>query len=179
LTSVTELFELDKSEAHRKAMDKDKINEKEVGDAGEEGLWHAVDFKEDCPHILTHISMVSYQNVRKSLAKVGCRECKDPRENWYCLKCAERFCGRYIKAHAQAHYQSEFHSLFLSLVDLSVWCYKCDEYVTHPFLIPFINELHMAKFGEPHPRFDGSIGFIPDADDEKGDEDEKGVNEKD
>lgn len=54
--------------------------------------------------------------------------------------------------------------MFLGFVDLSVWCYQCDQYVIHDYLMPVVNELHMAKFGEPHPQYKGDIGIIHDDD---------------
>jgi len=143
------------------------VKNDEIGDVGDEGLWHAVDFKFDCPHVFDGAAMVAAYSVRRVLSEGGCSVCSDPRENWYCLKCAERFCGRYIKGHAKAHFDETSHPYFLSFVDLSVWCYKCDQYILSELLMPLVNEVHLAKFGVKHPQYKGNIGFVHDDKDEK------------
>jgi hypothetical protein len=50
---------------------------------------------------------------------------------------------------AEHNEQNQEHCLAMSFSDLSVWCYKCDYYITHDILrAGVLNELHKAKFGE-------------------------------
>jgi len=154
-----------------------KVAKDELGDAGDDGFWHAVDFKLNCPHIYDGAAMAAAANIHKVIKQTGCSICHDIRENWYCLKCGERFCGRYINAHGLEHFKDSGHPYFASLVDLSVWCYHCNEYVVHKLLEPIINEVHIAKFGVPNPAYKGNIGFIHDEtnnkDGKNGEKDEK------
>ena len=48
-----------------------------------------------------------------------------------CLECGAVFCGRYVKAHMLAHGESSGHNVVMGALDLSVWCYACDAYITH------------------------------------------------
>lgn len=66
--------------------------------------------------------------------KLPCSTCNDSKENWLCLKCGEVHCSRYIKGHFQNHYENTGHSLGISLTDLSVWCYKCEDYINNPHI---------------------------------------------
>lgn len=43
------------------------------------------------------------------------------------------------------------HCLALGLSDLSVWCYKCESYVQHEFLVPLVERMEVLKFGEKQP----------------------------
>jgi len=139
----------------------------ELGDPGTEGFWHAVDFVHDCPHVLG-VSIGVAAALRKLYPSPGCKDCSDKRESWYCLACGAVGCGRYINGCAQRHFKEssarsqQAHPLFLSSVDLSVWCYLCDNYVQHDLLLPVINELHEAKHGKSHPQYHGEISFIDD-----------------
>jgi len=143
---------------------KDSAKPDEIGDAGDEGLWHAVDVKSDCPHVLA-VTLGVVAALRKLYPSPGCADCGDKRESWYCLACGSVECGRYINGHALKHFKAsgtEFgqaHPLYLSSVDLSVWCYLCDSYIEHPYLYPLINIVHEAKFGSAHPQFKSDIEF--------------------
>jgi len=142
-------------------MEKQRAQADEVGDAGEEGLWHSVDMLHDCPHVNGAALGVAVL-LKKLYPSPGCADCGDKRESWYCLYCGEVACSRYINGHAARHFKTSSHPLFLSSVDLSVWCYACDSYVSNELLFPIINVLHEAKFGESHPQYKGDIGFITD-----------------
>lgn len=50
--------------------------------------------------------------------------------------------------HAEDKEKEKEHPVIaLSLSDLSVWCFLCDEYVTHPKLEKPFREFHRGKFG--------------------------------
>lgn len=82
--------------------------------------------------------------------KLCCEDCSSEAENWICLHCFKVFCGRYILEHmSQHHISSEReHTLTLSFSDLSVWCYKCEDYIDNPVLFKYQNLAHLDKFGE-------------------------------
>lgn len=40
------------------------------------------------------------------------------------------------------------HTLTLSFSDLSVWCYKCEDYIDNSALFKYQNLAHLDKFGE-------------------------------
>lgn len=82
----------------------------------------------------------------------ACSTCDDASESWICLSCAISGCSRYKKAHMVEHMDQktsdELHTaISISLSDLSVWCFKCDEYIIHPKLDRVFRELHFGKFG--------------------------------
>lgn len=46
------------------------------------------------------------------------------------------------------HHLDTDHPLTLSFADLSVWCYKCENYIDNPRLFKYKNLAHLDKFGE-------------------------------
>ncbi|XP_038150351.1 ubiquitin carboxyl-terminal hydrolase 16 isoform X2 [Cyprinodon tularosa] len=105
-----------------------------------------------------HIRKGTDQTLLKKLSAVSdwtnCQDCKheenkenicqtEPEESeeketvgvWMCLKCGHRGCGRHSEnQHAIKHYEtprSDPHCLVVSLDNLSVWCYLCDDEVTY------------------------------------------------
>lgn len=46
------------------------------------------------------------------------------------------------------HHLETDHALALSFSDLSVWCYKCDEYIDNAVLHKYKNLAHLDKFNE-------------------------------
>jgi len=103
--------------------------------------------KENCPH--TGSSAVgASQMVQQAFSENTCSTCKDSSENWMCMCCGATCCSRHVKGHAAEHNKSTGHPISISFSDLSVWCYSCDEYIKHRDILPVINALHIAKFGE-------------------------------
>jgi len=49
------------------------------------------------------------------------------------------------------HEEASHHEISLSFSDLSIWCYECDSYITHPSLKNLIDVIHTKKFSEPLP----------------------------
>lgn len=60
-------------------------------------------------------------------------ECTSDKENWMCLNCGNIFCGRYEGGHAIQHHltSNTKHNVCLNTLNGSVYCYKCDDYVTN------------------------------------------------
>lgn len=46
------------------------------------------------------------------------------------------------------HHVETEHALALSYSDLSVWCFKCENYIDNPILYKYKNLAHRDKFGE-------------------------------
>ncbi|XP_053694384.1 ubiquitin carboxyl-terminal hydrolase 3-like [Sabethes cyaneus] len=59
-----------------------------------------------------------------------CSECAG-KDNWMCLQCGSVLCGRYESGHALKHSSKQNHNICINTVNLSVYCYKCDEFVVN------------------------------------------------
>lgn len=46
------------------------------------------------------------------------------------------------------HHMESDHALALSFSDLSVWCFKCENYIDNAILFKYKNLAHRDKFGE-------------------------------
>ena len=103
----------------------------------------AVTPRTDCPHA-SNLSY-SFPPLDKTLFTSPCVQCSDTRENWFCLSCGYIGCSSYIQSHMSSHSNETNHQVVLSLVDLSVWCYVCDTYVTNSVLSRFVRELGDIK----------------------------------
>ena len=53
-----------------------------------------------------------------------------------------------VNQHGLLHNQTTDHPLTLSFTDLSVLCYKCENYIDNPILHKYKNLAHISKFGE-------------------------------
>ncbi|KAF8373214.1 hypothetical protein PRIPAC_79643 [Pristionchus pacificus] len=105
--------------------------------------------KKDCPHVTAFISgVVPDGGVPVEGSCVGCR---DRSENWVCLTCFNLNCARAVNGCSIGHAEQSSHPIVLSLSDLSVWCYGCDEYISHEVLFPFKLAAYRRKFGENPP----------------------------
>ncbi|KOB67293.1 Ubiquitin carboxyl-terminal hydrolase, partial [Operophtera brumata] len=67
--------------------------------------------------------------------------CSVTEQNWLCLHCGAVNCGRYVQGHAQQHAETTGHQLCMSCDAYSVYCYKCDEYVS----IDLDNRIHKIR----------------------------------
>uniref|UniRef100_A0A1B0C837 ubiquitinyl hydrolase 1 n=2 Tax=Lutzomyia longipalpis TaxID=7200 RepID=A0A1B0C837_LUTLO len=97
----------------------------------------------ECPHLSEECVKINREFVRKlkieistaapSLSKTWrCLECASMKENWMCLNCGTVLCGRYEKCHALRHSSSRNdHKICMSMMNFSVYCYKCDEFVVN------------------------------------------------
>lgn len=64
------------------------------------------------------------------------------------MLCYRVYCSRYIQEHMSFHHIESDHALALSFADLSVWCFKCENYIDNPILYKYKNLAHIDKFGE-------------------------------
>ena len=85
-----------------------------------------VNFRKDCPHALKD-NLMSLEDFKKiPFEKLKCEKCEEKTELWICLHCGLSFCSRYIKSHFIEHNnENKEHILFLSIMDLSIWCHEC------------------------------------------------------
>lgn len=102
-----------------------------------------------CPHL----EMITSESMPVSIdvQKVSCEECGHVGENWICLICLSVHCSRYVNEHMLIHGTEKEHPLTLSFSDISVWCYKCNDYLDNQKLHAFKNAIHKSKFGEDMP----------------------------
>eukprot|EP00177_Eucheuma_denticulatum_P003806 GFKZ01006880.1.p1 GENE.GFKZ01006880.1~~GFKZ01006880.1.p1 ORF type:complete len:195 (+),score=16.13 GFKZ01006880.1:383-967(+) len=81
----------------------------------------------------------------------ACHTCGDDTESWVCLGCGYSGCSRYRRSHMVEHAREKReeggHMIGLGLADLSVWCFECEEYVTHAKVEGVFREMHWGKFG--------------------------------
>lgn len=113
----------------------------------------------DCPHISDNVVLRkdAVRNLKQTLIAAGqsvtsetgpapavtssssptsfsklwkCAECSG-KDNWMCLQCGSVRCGRYESGHALKHSSKQNHSICINTVNLSVYCYKCDEFVVN------------------------------------------------
>ncbi|KAF0292725.1 Histone deacetylase 6 [Amphibalanus amphitrite] len=84
-------------------------------------------------------------------ASAPCADCGDSQENWVCLTCYQVCCGRYRSCHMLDHGAVTGHCMVLSLADLSVWCYVCENYIHHERLTAAKRSAHHSKFGVDMP----------------------------
>lgn len=86
----------------------------------------------ECTHLLDNIKAISEPFEDTKLTKnFECSECKVKEQNWVCLQCGVVNCGRYINSHAKLHAESSDHQICMSCDIFSVYCYKCDDYVSN------------------------------------------------
>ncbi|KAJ3207698.1 NAD-dependent protein deacetylase sirtuin-2 [Entophlyctis luteolus] len=121
----------------------------------------AVHPKLDCPHV--HLldpaspSSAEASTLRDAARSAPCEvlECASTSENWVCLRCFHVACSRYVNGHMAVHVQSVHNGMCVavSMADLSVYCYECDEYIQtlNKTVLNALNILHKTKFdGAPH-----------------------------
>lgn len=125
--------------------------------------------KQDCPHIWMKGSL-DLDKINHLLCtqtalfqSVGCFSCSSLTENWLCLSCGNIQCSRYVMGHSEEHWLQSLmcsskeeadvsncsHCLVLSLSDLNIWCYCCNQYIKHERFIPILVKAEASKFGAP------------------------------
>eukprot|EP00698_Gefionella_okellyi_P009590 TRINITY_DN2453_c0_g1_i2.p1 TRINITY_DN2453_c0_g1~~TRINITY_DN2453_c0_g1_i2.p1 ORF type:complete len:634 (+),score=101.04 TRINITY_DN2453_c0_g1_i2:87-1904(+) len=108
-----------------------------------------VNLKRDCPHVDGR--NIGPLPTRPLFYGQCCSVCEDASEMWLCLRCYGGFCSRYVAGHMGEHHTQCQHDIAASWSDLSVWCYCCEEYISSPDLLPQLDAMHRAKFGQAHP----------------------------
>ena len=117
----------------------------------------------NCPHISYNnlFPLSEFSNIYFHLLK--CENCSEDFELWICLTCAKSFCGRYKNNHTYLHYESNnktSHNIFLSFLDLSIWCYQCE----NNFFGDkgnYITDLTSQKYADILAQFKFSINYNP------------------
>ncbi|XP_063830272.1 ubiquitin carboxyl-terminal hydrolase 3-like [Ostrinia nubilalis] len=87
----------------------------------------------ECSHLLDNVKVDSDLIVEDTAItkNFSCSECGVKDQNWLCLQCGVVNCGRYVNGHAKLHAESQDHQMCLSCDVYSVYCYKCDDYVSN------------------------------------------------
>merc|ERR1719419_843576 len=101
----------------------------------------------------SHLEQSSPSNIDSLLSSLEssesfrCSECGTNECIWFCITCGVLNCGRYVKGHALKH-QDHFrtHSVCLETKELSVFCYKCDEFVINDTENKYIESLRNKIF---------------------------------
>ncbi|KAJ2949473.1 hypothetical protein O0L34_g15394 [Tuta absoluta] len=87
----------------------------------------------ECPHLLDNVKtdgvlVAADSTITKNFS---CSECTTNGQNWLCLQCGAVNCGRYVNGHAKSHAEQSGHQVCMSCEVFSVYCYKCDDYVSN------------------------------------------------
>ncbi|XP_035447149.1 ubiquitin carboxyl-terminal hydrolase 3 [Spodoptera frugiperda] len=86
----------------------------------------------ECTHLLDNVKADSFNVEDTTITKnFNCSECAAEGQNWLCLHCGAVNCGRYVNGHAKLHAETSDHQLCMSCDVYSVYCYKCDDYVSN------------------------------------------------
>lgn len=56
-------------------------------------------------------------------------DCSNKVDSWICLYCGEVYCSRYVSKHFMEHSNKAKHLVGMSLNNLAVFCFCCDDYV--------------------------------------------------
>jgi len=102
--------------------------------------------KENCAHAQT-CKVLPIITAVEIIHNPACSKCHDKKESWCCLVCQTIFCSRYVQGHMSQHNSETGHNLAISLQDLNIWCYACDNYVLNNDLSNVYKTFHFAKFG--------------------------------
>ncbi|KAJ8718592.1 hypothetical protein PYW08_002829 [Mythimna loreyi] len=86
----------------------------------------------ECTHLLDNVKVDNFIVEDTTITKnFNCSECAVEDQNWLCLQCGVINCGRYVNGHAKLHAEASDHQLCMSCEVYSVYCYKCDDYVSN------------------------------------------------
>jgi len=102
--------------------------------------------KSNCPHYSSQVTLGVLQKVPTACQANTCTTCNDKTENWLCMSCGNTYCSRYINGDAKKHFKECGHAVSISFSDLSIWCYSCNDYITHENLKSFVDTLSATKF---------------------------------
>ncbi|KAJ0175042.1 hypothetical protein K1T71_009183 [Dendrolimus kikuchii] len=88
----------------------------------------------ECTHLLDNIKVDDRNFEDTTITKnFNCSECSVTDQNWLCLQCGAVNCGRYMNGHAKHHAETLDHPICISCDIYSVYCYKCDDYVSNDY----------------------------------------------
>uniref|UniRef100_A0A8C8E0T5 Ubiquitin carboxyl-terminal hydrolase n=1 Tax=Oryzias sinensis TaxID=183150 RepID=A0A8C8E0T5_9TELE len=105
----------------------------------------------ECSHLSLNISCttVSPRFPNGTPSSWCCNVCRSNKSPWICLTCLMVHCGRYVNGHAKKHFEDNQgpgfcqrkgdrqekektqHSLCMDCSSLSVFCYRCDDFVVN------------------------------------------------
>ncbi|XP_041980648.1 ubiquitin carboxyl-terminal hydrolase 3-like [Aricia agestis] len=86
----------------------------------------------ECIHLLDNVNLDKKIFVEDTITKnLSCSACGVTEQNWLCLQCGVVNCGRYVNGHAKEHAEKLEHQLCMSCDVYSVYCYKCDDYISN------------------------------------------------
>ncbi|XP_059061543.1 ubiquitin carboxyl-terminal hydrolase 3-like [Achroia grisella] len=87
----------------------------------------------ECTHLSDNVKVDTDYIVEDSTItkNFNCSGCGVKEQNWLCLQCGVVNCGRYVNGHAKQHAEDSDHQLCMSCDVYSVYCYKCDDYVSN------------------------------------------------
>ena len=110
----------------------------------------------NCPHINVPTLYPIKEFSKLPFHILKCQNCEEKNELWICFTCGKSFCGRYKKNHFYEHYinNKENHNICLSILDFSIWCYKCKtegfsdigSYISDSIFSKYIDILSQFKF---------------------------------
>ncbi|CAG9791001.1 unnamed protein product [Diatraea saccharalis] len=87
----------------------------------------------ECSHLFDNVK-ADNNSIAEDIVitkNFSCSECGVKDQNWLCLQCGVVNCGRYLNGHAKLHAETEDHHICMSCDVYSVYCYKCDDYVSN------------------------------------------------
>nr|XP_026493141.1 ubiquitin carboxyl-terminal hydrolase 3-like isoform X1 [Vanessa tameamea] len=100
----------------------------------------------ECTHLLDNVNLDSdlFGEETVITKDFNCSECAIKEQNWLCLQCGVVNCGRYANGHAKHHAESLDHQLCMSCDVYSVYCYKCDDYVSNDVDLQTIDKIRQS-----------------------------------
>ncbi|KAJ9577917.1 hypothetical protein L9F63_025223, partial [Diploptera punctata] len=119
----------------------------------------------ECPHLAMSVKIQN--NLRKENPDVTkewhCAVCSNSQDPWVCLNCGMVHCGRYINGHAQDHSKEhDNHTVCMQCINLAVYCYRCDEYVTNDTQCGALERVRQSLYPADETSVTGSNGTEDD-----------------
>lgn len=99
----------------------------------------------ECTHLIDNVKLEDFNTEDTTITKnFSCSECAIEDQNWLCLQCGAVNCGRYANGHAKLHAESSDHQLCMSCDVYSVYCYKCNDYVSNEYEYQTIDKIRQS-----------------------------------
>ncbi|KAF7224397.1 ubiquitin carboxyl-terminal hydrolase 3 isoform X2 [Nothobranchius furzeri] len=115
----------------------------------------------ECPHLGSSVGCAtdSPRFPNGTPSSWCCNVCRSNKSPWICLTCLMVHCGRYVNGHAKKHFEDSqglgfcqkkgdkqekdknIHSACMDCCNLSVFCYKCDEFVVNDTKLGYVQKL--------------------------------------
>lgn len=113
-----------------------------------------VEPNKNCPHLPEASLMALEEFAQINFIDHRCTNCDEKQENWVCLECGEFFCSRYVNKHFVQHFEEKSHAICIGMMDLSIWCYGCENYIVSKELDKYDKKVSAQKFSSKS----GSLG---------------------